>query len=187
MINEQSPLARPLETDKKPSHHISNHVPFYLLYYFTVYGFLLVIQFGMLVITVHAKWVQPPEKEPTWIFPIDVMLVSLLVIEVGVQVFVKTKIKQSWKGYFSSKEHVIDFIVAFLSFTMVVLDSIEKVHRYTANYEDINTGESLVGNIDLLRDLIRIARIFEFTYILNGVLHNKDWNLDSSLAMEGVL
>jgi len=181
MVTEQTPLTNSAKL--KSSQHISQQMPFYLLYYFTVYVFLLVIQLGMLGITIEAKWIGTHQKEPAWIFPIDLLLVCMLIIEVGVHMFVAVKTKRSWKAFFRSKERTMDFAIACLSLLMVVLDSM----KHKKEEEDIvDDGEAVTGKIDLLRDIVRVARIFEFLYILNEVIHDPDWHSNPSLSMEDV-
>eukprot|EP00751_Fragilariopsis_kerguelensis_P029882 CAMPEP_0170922168 /NCGR_PEP_ID=MMETSP0735-20130129/10293_1 /TAXON_ID=186038 /ORGANISM="Fragilariopsis kerguelensis, Strain L26-C5" /LENGTH=170 /DNA_ID=CAMNT_0011321537 /DNA_START=31 /DNA_END=539 /DNA_ORIENTATION=+ len=72
------------------NHHITKHVPFYLLYFLLVYLFLFLIQLGMLVVTVDTKWFRHRD-EPTWIFPVDIMVVSMLTLEVSAHFIVSTK------------------------------------------------------------------------------------------------
>jgi len=172
----------PLATKRRPSSHISQQIPFYMLYYFTVYLFLLVLQLGMLITTVKAKWILPHVQEPAWIFPIDVLLVCMLVIEVGVHMFVAVKSKNR-KGFFRSKERVMDFVIACLSLTMVVLD----VYKNKKDTNIVNDGEDVAGKLDLFRDIIRVARIFEFLYILKEVQDDPDWYSNPLLSMADVL
>mmetsp|Transcript_1035 Transcript_1035/g.2231 ORF Transcript_1035/g.2231 Transcript_1035/m.2231 type:complete len:188 (+) Transcript_1035:58-621(+) len=179
LTGRQSARASPLTSPATHS-HITQQIPFYLLYYLSVYAFLLILQIGMLPITVGAKWIHHI-REPGWIFPIDVVLVGMLVIEVGVHMFIAAR----WKDFFASWTGTMDFIIAILSGTMIVLDTVVP-HKHGAISEDINDGEEDAGKIDLMRDLLRAARIFEFVYILKEVARDPEWHSNPSLFMEDV-
>jgi len=179
MVIEQTPLTNSAKL--RSSRHISQQISFYLLYYFTVYAFLLIIQLGMLAITINAKWIHHT-KEPAWVFPIDVLLVCMLIIEVGVHMFVAGKAKQNLKAFFHSKERTVDFVIACLSLIMILLDAMEKKE----DKDIVDDGEIVTRRIDLLRDIVRVARIFDFLYILNEVIHDPDWHSNPSLFMDNV-
>eukprot|EP00555_Chaetoceros_dichaeta_P007603 CAMPEP_0198253092 /NCGR_PEP_ID=MMETSP1447-20131203/3547_1 /TAXON_ID=420782 /ORGANISM="Chaetoceros dichaeta, Strain CCMP1751" /LENGTH=181 /DNA_ID=CAMNT_0043938603 /DNA_START=271 /DNA_END=816 /DNA_ORIENTATION=+ len=180
MVIEHTPLTNSAKL--RSSKHISQQISFYLLYYFTVYAFLLMIQLGMLVITIDTKWILPHTKEPAWIFPIDILLECMLIIEVGVHMFVYVKSKRNWKVFFHTKERAMDFAIACLSFMMIMLD----IMKNKEDKDIVNAGEEVAGRIDLLRDIVRVARIFEFMYILNEIINDPDWHSNPSLFMEDV-
>lgn len=161
------------------SSHITNQIPFYLFYYFAVYVFLLVIQLGMLSITIRAKWIRPYIEEPAWIFPIDVVLVCMLVLEVGVHAIVAFK-KKKCKKFFLNWHRVMDCLIASVSLIMVLLDAF-------LPSRDVEDGESSAGKIDFFRDVVRAAKSFEFAVILNEVVHDPDWHANPSLRMHSVL
>jgi len=162
--------------------HITDHVPFYLLYFFLVYIFLFIIQIGMLVLTVNTKWFHH-EDEPTWIFPLDVMVVSMLTIEVSAHFIVSTKFTKKRGCVMQSikPQLLIDFAIALLSIQMIILDVM--THE-NVNENDKNRSHAWVG---LLRDALRIVRISEFVYILKRVLGDPDWHTNGSLSMNEVL
>lgn len=191
MINERTALNTSNNTTTKPKkveEHITEHVPFYLIYFFMVYVFLLVIQLGMLVLTVNTKWIHH-KKEPSWIFPIDVILVSMLVIEVAAHFFVSVQIRGgSFKDFFSSRARLIDFLITVFSLLMIVLDYTTENMRDTSFIKtDVDDGEKDVGGVDLLRDALRVIRISEFLYVLKEVLRDPDWHKNDSLSMGHIL
>lgn len=161
--------------------HLTQQIPFYLLYFFSVYVFFLIVQLGILPFTISAKWAKHT-KEPDWIFPVDIIVTSMLVIEVGVQMFVTIKAGgRGWRDFFSSRDRVVGFIVACLSTVMIVLDIIAKQVS-----KDVEDGEIDAGRIDLFRDILRGVRAFEFLDMLREVLENPEWHTDPSLSMNSI-
>jgi len=164
------------------SHHITEHVPFYLLYFLLVYIFMFLIQLGMLVVTVDAKWFHHRD-EPTWVFPIDVMVVSMLTIEVAAHFMVSMKFTKKRGCIMQSikPQLLVDFAIVLLSIQMIVVDV--TTEEYNDN-DDNGRSHAFVG---LLRDTLRIVRISEFVYILKRVLGDPDWHTNDSLSMDDVL
>jgi len=169
--------------------HITEHVPFYLLYFFLVYLFLFIIQIGMLVVTVDTKWFRH-EDEPTWIFPLDVMVVSMLTIEVSAHFIVSTKFHPNRGCIMQSirPQLLVDFAIALLSIQMIILDVITMQNQEEGTKDDTNNDNNRShAFIGLLRDALRIVRISEFVYILKRVLGDPDWHTNDSLSMNDVL
>jgi len=173
------------ETQQQAYHsnpHITKHVPFYLLYFLLVYLFLFLIQLGMLVVTVDAKWFRHRD-EPTWIFPVDVMVVSMLTIEVAAHLIVSTKFttKRGCVMHSIKPQLLMDFAIVLLSIQMIILDVMTK------ESEDENDTSRSHAWVGLLRDTLRIVRISEFVYILKRVLGDPDWHTNDALSMNDVL
>mmetsp|Transcript_44973 Transcript_44973/g.48663 ORF Transcript_44973/g.48663 Transcript_44973/m.48663 type:complete len:239 (+) Transcript_44973:77-793(+) len=170
------------ESSQSHHNHITEHVPFYLLYFLLVYLFLFLIQLGMLVVTIDTKWFRHRD-EPTWIFPVDIMIVSMLTIEVAAHFIVSTKFTKQRGCVMTSirPQLLIDFAIALLSIQMIMLDvmTTENVDK-----NDKNRSHAWVG---LLRDTLRIVRISEFVYILQRVLGDPDWHTNDSLSMNDIL
>ncbi|OEU11025.1 hypothetical protein FRACYDRAFT_270910 [Fragilariopsis cylindrus CCMP1102] len=157
----------------------AQQIPFYLLYFFSVYVFFLIVQLGILPFTISAKWAKHT-KEPDWIFPIDIIVTSMLVIEVGVQMFVTIKAGgKGWRDFFYSRERVVGFIVACISTVMIVLDIIAKEVSKDGEDGEIDVP---VGRIDLFRDILRGVRAFEFLEMLREVQENPEWHMNPSLS-----
>mmetsp|Transcript_47649 Transcript_47649/g.53313 ORF Transcript_47649/g.53313 Transcript_47649/m.53313 type:complete len:240 (-) Transcript_47649:72-791(-) len=171
------------ESSQSHHNHITEHVPFYLLYFLLVYLFLFLIQLGMLVVTVDTKWFRHRD-EPTWIFPVDVMVVSMLTIEVAAHFIVSTQLTKQRGCIMTSirPQLLIDFAIALLSIQMIILDVMT-----TENVDKNDKNQSHASWVGLLRDTLRIVRISEFVYILQRVLGDPDWHTNDSLSMNDVL
>ena len=169
--------------------HMTDHVSFYLLYFLLVYIFLVLVQIGMLVVTIDMKWFRH-QDEPMWIFPLDVMVVSILTIEVSAHFVVSTKFHPNHGCVMQNirPQLLIDFAIVVFSITMIVLEVMEKYNNKnnTTTQEDTK-NINVHAILGLLRDILRIVRIGEFVFILKRVLGDPDWHTNDSLSMKEVL
>mmetsp|Transcript_28377 Transcript_28377/g.31393 ORF Transcript_28377/g.31393 Transcript_28377/m.31393 type:complete len:193 (+) Transcript_28377:125-703(+) len=179
-LNTSNNITATIKSKKKEEQqqHIIEHVPFYLIYFFMVYVFLLTVQLGMVVLTVNIKWIHH-KKEPSWIFPIDVILVSMLVIEVSAYMFVTVKLRCDDACYFFSRVQLLDLMIAAFSLFVIILDYTTPSFIQT----HVDDGKDDIGGIDLLRDILRVMRISQFLYVLKEVLRDPDWYTNDSLSM----